>query len=376
MRPSPIAVAQRYLLATAAITPQQALALVQRYERQLLGKMDDPAELKRLYLEMAEQIRPLASALDGVVMQRTDEARKLKNVKSWLAMIRRRTDPTSFDDTRPERWDTAVSAWLIDLTDALKSLTRVKDRLTGYSSVEKVIPHGKYEIINKHGYRPEEYADALALLDDASEKIKQAGFGQAVYGTVILEAHTDRGYAGIYHHESDVIGLNMAARNRINGVYTLVHELGHRVWHKLVSDQQRDRYEDLYYGTAPLSFSLQTRELFWEALEASSWDARSARARLPKELQSAFSEYWADYKKGNVLPNQKNLGVSLEVVRQQFVRPKHRYYVIDHRTLSSVTDYGQTNVKEDFAEVFAHYCSKMRLTPDAAERFFEATGKR
>ena len=63
------------------------------------------------------------------------------------------------------------------------------------------------------------------------------------------------------------------------------------------------------------------------------------------------------------------------MVRQQFVRPKHRYYVIDHRTLSSVTDYGQTNVNEDFAEVFAHYCSKMRLTPDAAERFFEATGK-
>lgn len=40
----------------------------------------------------------------------------------------------------------------------------------------------------------------------------------------------------------------------------------------------------------------------------------------------------------------------------------------------SVTSYGNTDVLEDFAEIFAHVVMKMSVAPDALQRFNQAVG--
>lgn len=369
-------VATRFILASALITPKQALGVAQRYAGRIT-RNTDPVELRRVYLEMAEQIRPLASLLQDVVIQRSDEARKLKNVQQWLRAVARNTDPKWIADIPDDELDIALPMGLESLIGALKSLARVESRLTGYAAVEKNIPHGRYEIINRHGYRPDEYAGAIKILDSASDVITRAGFGQAVYGKVTLDSEPGASWAGKYSYNDDLIRLNMGANHREGtAVYSLVHELGHRIWFKFLSPAQQDYYEDSYFGTAPLSFSLKDRELFWKVWEEAAWDARVTRARLPKELEAAFTEYLADFKKHNVMPGTKGIQISPEMLRRQFVKPSFRHFVLDHKSLSSVTDYGQTNVLEDFAEVFAYHCTGRKLTPDASERFYQATGKR
>mgnify|MGYP007071599938 CR=1 FL=1 len=59
-------------------------------------------ELKARYLDLADKIRPLASALEGVVIRLPDEAKKLKNLQSWLKTLRRVTRPDIFDDAEPD----------------------------------------------------------------------------------------------------------------------------------------------------------------------------------------------------------------------------------------------------------------------------------
>ena len=369
-------VAARYTLATAPVTPKQALAIAKQYAGRITRGAAAPAELRRAYLEMAKRIRPLGSLLQDVTIQRSDEARKLKSVQQWLRVVLLRTDPEKIEEIPDDELDVALPMRLESLIDTLKSLARVESRLTDYTSVEKVIPHGAYKILNQHGFRPDEYQGVIQLLDAASEVIARAGFGQAVYGEVSLESKPGQRWAGLYSHRSDDISLNMGVNHRDgSAVYSLVHELGHRVWFKFLSETQREHYEDQYFGTAPLRFSLQDREQFWHAWEESGWDARAARKRLPVPLQEPFAAYLADYKKHGVSPNTKGLQISPEMLRRQFVRSDARYIVLDHKDLSSVTDYGQTSVLEDFAEVFAHHCLGYRLTLDARDRFHQATGK-
>jgi len=359
----------------ATVSPKDMLRSFESYRGRILPLLRDEsktAELVALYSEMTEKVRPLAFALEGVSFQRPDEARKLKNLQGWLRTIERLTKPSSLEgEDRPQ---IAISVRLDYLEEALKSVARSGARIEDYTKIEKQIPHGTYTILNKHGFRPEEYAEPLRTLDEASKLVSSAGFGSVVYGEVVLESNKGGGYAGMYLHSGDYIKLNVASKYRFDAVYTLVHELGHRVWYKRLSDAQRDAYEDAYVGAAK-PISLAQREAFWKALEDADFDPKRAKLALAKELQEVFLAYWQERSKVTLPPTIKGVAQNREMFYRGFVLPKTRYVILDTEQVSSVTDYGKTNVLEDFAEVFAHFCVGKPLSPDAALRFREATGK-
>jgi hypothetical protein len=161
--------------------------------------------------------------------------------------------------------------------------------------------------------------------------------------------------------------LNCDAAHRFNDLFTLIHELGHRYWYKIMASGQRDTYEDMFLGEVP-ALTVDDRERFWKAWKNGGYTLRGAKRHLKPDQYDLLKMYLDDHRGVNLVPNEK-LGYTEDVVHRHFVRPKLRLYSFDKQRPGSVTQYGSTSVEEDFAEVFAHHVTDRALTPDAEKRF-------
>lgn len=324
-------------------------------------KADETEKARRLFEALGARLEPLARMLEGVVIQRPDESRKFKNIKQWLHRIRYPFDPKHLDDPDAGLW---IWQSLDTIEEALQSLSRVSDRLVGYGSVEKSFTHGPFTIDNRYGFRPDEYADAVKVLDAAVDKLRAAGFGDLAYGRVTLEAKSSLGYAGLYSSGDDSIHLNLKVRYRINAVYTLVHEFGHRFWHQRMTAGQRDAYEDAYsHGRA---LTLDQRQDIWDALVKADFKPREARRWLrDPSLGDALEAYFREYVKPT------GWAAGLNVTMPPVLHPKKRLVMIGE-PVAVVSDYAKTNVGEDFAETFAHHVMGMRIPDTVKDRFMPA----
>lgn len=320
-------------------------------------------ESRRLFVALGESLQPLANALEGVVIQRSDEQRKLKNVKQWLHRIRYPFKPEYLNEP-----DGEVTSWiwgsLDTIEEALQSISRVADRIQGYQAIEKEFQHGPFKIINKYGFRAEEYSEPLQLLDLAVSKLEGAGLRSLAYGLVYLEKAS--GYAGIYHSSDDTIGLNVEAKNRFSSLYTVIHEFGHRYWYKNLSSAQRDAYEDVYARGRVLT--VEQRQEMWQALkEAGFQPVKATRLLRNPALVDRFLAYWQERVKSTGWTS-KDLVAHPEYIERNFLSPNVKYVYLD-LPIITVSDYAKTNVKEDFAENFAHHVLKMKIPEAVLERF-------
>lgn len=335
---------------------------------------DDPQEALALWRPWGERLQPLATALNGVTITRQDEQRKLKNVRQWARRLQ-----YPFEERYLSGPPDEVMAWirqsLTTIEEALQSLARVEERLVGYQAVEPTFKHGPFTIINRYGYQPSEYEEALAVFDRAAEKIQGAGFGEILYGVVYLLGRQAMRYAGIYHEKDDSIGLNVEARHRFDDVFTLVHELGHRHWHKALSGAQRTAYEYAYSSGGGIP--LKARQDMWQALLKADLSPRRAVGYLDdRTLADLLPKYFKDRFSGRT---QKDLLAAVnrgEVwVEKNFVVARAPYVFLGDRPQTvTVSDYAKTNVKEDYAETFAHYVLGMPIPDEVRRRFSIALG--
>jgi hypothetical protein len=367
-----VRVAFRYRL---ALNIRQNLQDYQRARKLIEDALrkDDLPLAQKLFVGLGQRLDPLATLLKDVTIQRSDEKRKLKNVKQWLHQLSYPFDPKnlSSDPTELGYW---ISHTLDTVGESLKSLARVQARLEGYTSIERSFQHGPYTIINKYGYTPAEYETPLSVLDSASDACKKVGFGSVVYGEVSLVTTRQVGgsYAGMYSQKTDSILLNVEARNRFDGVYTLVHELGHRYWHKKLSSAQREAYEESYAAGAG-ALSLEDREDMFQALVKANFGPRKAARFLNNpSLATTLLDYFKDNYSGTG-SSGKDLAQAHargeQWVYRNFVRPKRRYVIMANKPPVTVTEYATTNVGEDYAETFAHFVLKKTIPPEVMERF-------
>jgi hypothetical protein len=356
-------VVRRYAAATVDVSAILKTFQQQRAAIEKALEADNVEEARRLFVALGESLQPLARALEGVVIQRSDEQRKLKNVKQWLHRIR-----YPFKAEYLNEPDAEVVAWIwgaLDTIDeALKSIGRVSDRIQGYQTIEKDFQHGPFKIVNKYGFRPEEYDEPLKLLDAATAKLESAGFGNLAYGTVFLEkANT---YAGIYHKSNDSIGLNVEARNRFSSLYTVIHEFGHRYWYERLSSAQRETYEDIYAHGRVLT--VEQRQDMWQALKGADFQpAKAVRLLRDPSLVERFQLYW----KERVKPtgwSSKVLTEHPEFIENNFLAARVKYVYLD-MPIVTVSDYAKSSFTEDFAENFAHHVLKMKIPEPVMERF-------
>lgn len=332
-----------------------------------LLKKEDVPSAKQRFVELGVALKPLATALDGVKISRPDEQRKLKNVRMWLGRLQR-----AFDSVDRHEGLGDLEVYLYNTLDwigeTLKSLRNVRDRLEGYAAVEKTFRHGPWTIDNRYGYSKGEYVEPLGCLDEASQRIQAKGLGSVLYGEVRLESpQQDPGVAGRYWEASDLVLLHIGVRHRHSDVFTLVHELGHRYWHKVMSPAQRDVYEDQYSSGG---LTLGQREDIYQALVKAQFRPATARKFLrdPSLPIVEFVKQFGGYG-GKASENWKAYQEGHTWVERQIVRPKERYLRLDAVQVETVSEYARTNVREDYAETFASYVFGHAIPDSVMQRF-------
>ena len=341
-------IAARFMIAKGEVKEQLKNVINATPKIWALIRAGNINEARDLYLSLLEPISSFATALEGVVLHRKDEKNKLLKLEILLNRIKNRTHPRSierFRELEGKELEYYITGDLETLTEILKSLSRLEGRLDDYKAIERNFKHGPFEIRNDYGFRVEEYEEPLKILEKASDAVGRAGYGKVLYGTVVLASQSkmpSRNAAGVYVNQSDLIYLNVESKYRYDAVYTIVHELGHRYWYKFLSDPQREAYEDAYSGTSR-NLTVADREAMYLALEKANFDPKLARTLLSGPLKDILPEYWKLAKGIFKSPN-----VSPETKKRNFTLPSVKYFHFESERPTSVTDYGRTNVREDF----------------------------
>jgi hypothetical protein len=122
--------------------------------------------------------------------------------------------------------------------------------------------HGMKIVIGDPKALPSEINSYVRYLKEAYQRVQQKGLGKLWRGTLLLtstefkkltplelEAYRELGYAsiesqaGTYHSGEDIVKITAPPDGRL--VRTIVHELGHRYWFKVMRPEQRARFNGL-----------------------------------------------------------------------------------------------------------------------------------
>lgn len=347
-----------------------------RIQRQVgeLAAAGKAEEILDKALELARILHPVAEALTQVSVQRADEQRKLNSLLDKLSPLRLFT-AEHIKSVLTKNPEIRVPIAIANLEEGVRFLARNFARLEGYLSLERQFVHGPFLVVNEYGYQPGEYSVPLGFLDETASGLRTAGYGHLLYGQVNLVGAESRvrGAAGLYAPDVDQIFLNVDARRR-DTVYVLTHEFGHRLWFKFLTPEARESYSDKYNGTAP-HLTVTDREAIFEALVQADFSVARLRRYLPAELASRAVRYLKERLgaetqqslRGSHARNPSDL-------RFRVVLPGKRFTFLEGARPQSITDYGRTNEKEDFAEVFAHVVTGKLLAGNAYDRFVAAVG--
>ena len=235
------------------------------------------------------------------------------------------------------------------------------------------LQHGAFTVVPVPGLTRKQIDGALAALDEAASKIRPK-FPQVLYGKIFLSKHLKRRVAAWYESASDGLALNVAAKKRFNDVYTIIHELGHRHEAKFLKRDAKQRYWELstqkVYETIEFDEALRER-MAQEVVSAAKEVAIGQRPpkmsdELVMWLKSPYPHERGDipkltstYLKGKL--DEKELALA--------VKGKRNESLITGKVLHgplSVTPYGATNPRENYAEGFAHYVLGLDLPAELA----------
>lgn len=335
------------------------------------------AEAMDVFEGLGELFRPVYIAASNVKISRADEQRKSRSFLEKVALLRRMTQQGYIRETVESDTDewARLSVSMDYMEDVAKYLTRNMGRLDGYVKISKAFQHGPFRIVNYYGFQEGEMQAPLTTLDAAAEAIKRAGFGGLLYGSVFLVGAKGQGFAGRYVAATDNITLNIDTKYRKEAVYTLIHDFGHRHWYKVLSDAEREAYTDAYHGAAP-SLTVSDRTAILDALVKADFIVAKAIRILPGHITELAGSYL----------RERLVQVDLRMLRSDWLRqpsivealivmPRTKLYFLEQMRPQSVSNYGRTDVREDYAEVFAHIVTGLLDGGAAYDRFMTALGR-
>ena len=225
---------------------------------------------------------------------------------------------------------------------------------------------------------------ALQALDAAAKALSHK-FPQVLYGKVFITPRLPKAQTEAqYVFDSDVLYLSMKARDGVGDVYALIHEIGHRYFHKFWKDRDAAR-EFQRLSTEPeyevIQISPETKKAWTEELITQA-RARRTNQQVPltqdkrlmewiRHLQVTNSVNLSELRKLTLAavkggPNQDR---ALQFGLMSMIPSEYQTNRIV-REPYAVTPYGATSWTENFSEAFAHFVLGKAL-PEPIQKIME-----
>jgi hypothetical protein len=202
---------------------------------------------------------------------------------------------------------------------------------------ENVLKDGKIEII----YQNEKEAQhILSLIKEAEKILKKNGFGYLVFGKFYSTPSLGSKAIADYSIANDTIRISNKAKKSETAVKTLIHELGHRLWYKYMT--QKDH--------------LKVQEKYYEVLRGNNISINKGdkfKNEKGRELVIIDKKFGYSYKDKYIFQYVDDTSVKYEAPLDFF---KYQAQPIDKefvRDIFDVSAYAKTSVTEFFPEVFS-----------------------
>lgn len=312
-------------------------------------EMVEKARAKALRGRLSHTLAPLITAArplaEWVVQTREIPASKAKAVEMAARLVgsMARVPPDVID------WYEKNASRLNLLLEAASW----PERSGASAAAAQVVTVGPFKVHNTIGANEKQFKEIQGLVENATRSLSTTlDFKKVLYGDVFIVGQLRQSHTlAWYYIQSDDVYVRSLAKKGGDDLHSLVHELGHRYWHKFATNDQKRNINMLFMdlGTAP----------------APAVKRPTVGDELPVPVKGA---------KGTKFVIVKDDGRFYETA------PTARFPV--HEVMRLLTEeakgtetfpsrYSMTNSSEFFAECFAFY-TLGRLKPDLARRFEEA----
>jgi hypothetical protein len=90
------------------------------------------------------------------------------------------------------------------------------------------------------------FKEVLKLIQDAVNVLKAKGFSSVIYGEILLKNPDSADAIATYNNYSDEIRLKFFKDRPDHALESVVHEIAHRIWFKLMNDEDRNLWGEEY----------------------------------------------------------------------------------------------------------------------------------
>jgi len=218
----------------------------------------------------------------------------------------------------------------------------------------------------------EQITDSLSTLEQAADILRRKGYANLLYGDVFISNTLGRAFANYIASSDDMAIAPKKAPSPDQMVKSYIHELGHRYWYKVMSQDQRDEFIEAVSHPTEI-VTVEQRENLW------SWVKRNLLADMVQTGKISRDDYSGSYLRLNASAKERRKLWSRYLVKMSgqpvhmgvaqrdpegllagdyddvFIRPQDGDVEVPTSGVSGPTAYGRQSSKESFATSFASY---------------------
>ena len=226
-----------------------------------------------------------------------------------------------------------------------------------------------FTFIPENGVSEDAIKKAVFSFSEAVKLIKRAGYGSVVKDRmdVVISGLSKRNMtAAEYHPDKDEI---MVYYFGIGDVKTIVHELGHRLYYHTISNGDRDLWKALYNGDL-IKITEQDIERVIDEIPACNDEFSGIYKETIVDAIDKYIRKWKNKDplaeaKGRVFYRKAKFAKDCDALKRIW----KMYFEDKPVMLNYISDYGNTNEKEAFAELFTEIVMGKRVDPQAKAWF-------
>lgn len=300
--------------------------------------------------------------LPSPIRRKVEQAAKYWATKQTPKIRRNRST------TREDNYASLLTLYLEQLETVRSQQATFTEALAKGKSMseahEAKVKAGPFTLINTGGFSDDTMNGAATVVEKAARLLQEKGFGKVCYGDINISKKVGRSNVlAFYLKDSDEFFIRAGVRLNVDTLHTVLHEFGHRMHRKFL--QGKDALITALYR------KYKTRSTF--NLDRGPID----ESKLPpigeevsykgEVLVVTALDYLARkvrLKPKNVPDSRRTLSVGFEDYGIVFKGESEKAV----KPIGFVTQYAGKSPEENFAEMFAYYCTD-ELSPQQLEDF-------